>query len=261
MTAAEIIDKIQASVNCNWSAETVDTCKAGDPDTAVTGIATTFMSTQAVLEKAVAAGCNLVITHEPTFYHGGDDTGQLDGDAVVAAKQAYIDAHGLVVWRFHDHCHRHEPDMIVEGMVRAIGLGEPVADDFPVRFVIDPTTVGELARRLKSRLGANSVDIVGDPSMSVTRAGLSVGAPHSISQMKALRHEAVEVLIAGETREWETVPYVQDAAAQGKRKAMILLGHANSEEAGMKWIGEWLQDLVPDVPVTFIPAGDPFIDA
>ena len=43
------------------------------------------------------------------------------------------------------------------------------------------------------------------------------------------------MLVAGETREWETVEFTRDAVAAGKRKALILLGHANSEEAGMKY--------------------------
>ena len=41
-------------------------------------------------------------------------------------------------------------------------------------------------------------------------------------------------------------------------KALIILGHANSEEAGMKYCGTWLRRLVTEVPIKFIPAGDPF---
>ena len=41
-------------------------------------------------------------------------------------------------------------------------------------------------------------------------------------------------------------------------KAMIVLGHANSEEAGMEYCGKWLRQFVTEVPIKFIPAGDPF---
>jgi hypothetical protein len=41
-------------------------------------------------------------------------------------------------------------------------------------------------------------------------------------------------------------------------KALIILGHANSEEAGMKYCGTWLKQFVTKVPIKFIPAGDPF---
>ncbi len=47
---------------------TVDTFKAGDPDSRVNGIAVTMMATLDVLQRAAAHGDNLIITHEPTFF-------------------------------------------------------------------------------------------------------------------------------------------------------------------------------------------------
>ena len=69
VTAREVVARIQQHVGVAWHAETVDTFKAGDPDTPVTGIAVTMMATLDVLQRATAAGKNLVITHEPTFYN------------------------------------------------------------------------------------------------------------------------------------------------------------------------------------------------
>jgi hypothetical protein len=39
---------------------------------------------------------------------------------------------------------------------------------------------------------------------------------------------------------------------------MIILGHAISEEAGMNNCAKWLKTFVTEVPVEFIPAGEPF---
>ena len=55
-----------------WKAETLDTFKAGDPSTLVTGIVTTSTPTIGVLERAVKAGANFVICCEPTFYGRAD---------------------------------------------------------------------------------------------------------------------------------------------------------------------------------------------
>jgi hypothetical protein len=88
--------------------------------------------------------------------------------------------------------------------------------------------------------------------------GLSVGASGALGQMKMLQMDEVEVLVAGETCEWETVEYVRDASDAGMNKAMIVLGHANSEEAGMAYCGKWLRLFVTEVPIRFISAGDPF---
>lgn len=44
-TARQVIEQIQKNIGVPWRQETVDTFKAGDPGTAVRGIATTVMST------------------------------------------------------------------------------------------------------------------------------------------------------------------------------------------------------------------------
>ena len=68
----------------------------------------------------------------------------------------------------------------------------------------------------------------------------------------------MDVLVCGEIDEWETSEYVRDAVAQGKDLALIVLGHANSEEPGMKWLVESLGSRFPDVTITHVPVGDAF---
>jgi len=46
--------------------------------------------------------------------------------------------------------------------------------------------------------------------------------------------------------------------AAGQNKALILLGHAISEDPGMEECAMWLKTFLPGVPVEFVPAGDPF---
>ncbi|NQT87121.1 Nif3-like dinuclear metal center hexameric protein [bacterium] len=258
-TAREIVARIKQNVGCPWSEKTIDTFKAGDPDAPVTGVATTFMATMDVLRRAHAAGLNFVITHEPTFYNHMDETQSLAGDPVLTAKQTLIGKLGLVVWRFHDHWHRRRPDGITEGIVEALGWKGYQRKGQPQSFDIPQTTVGDLASRLAQKLESRVPRIVGDPAMVVSRVALVLGAAGSASQIGALQHDDVDVLVAGETREWETVEYVRDAVALGRKKALVLTGHAASEEAGMRFCAQWLESFVKDVPVGFIPAGDPFV--
>ena len=72
VTAQEIVDRIKKNIGVEWSSDDVDTFKAGDPSTVVTGVVTTSMATLDVLQKAVQAGANLVITAAPTFYSRAD---------------------------------------------------------------------------------------------------------------------------------------------------------------------------------------------
>ena len=267
-TAREVIERIKKSVGVPWSDQTVDTFKAGDPDTPVTGIATTFLATYDVLQRAAASGKNLVITHEPTFYEHREQTERLGNDPVLAAKRALIEKHKLVVWRFHDHWHKRRPDGIVEGMAKKMGLtpvrvdsGTTWGKDIPFEwppYRIPETTVGQLATAMKDKLKANVIRVVGNRDMKVTRVGFACGAVGSGVQMRMLQSDSVEVLLAGESPEWETTEYVRDAVAAGLRKAVIFLGHRNSEEAGMEYCARWLKEVVPEVPIEFIPAGDPF---
>ena len=258
ITAPQVVERIKRNVTCPWAQRTNDTFKAGDPDTRISGIAVTFMATYDVLRRASKAGCNLIITHEPTYYHGRDDKSRLAPDPVIKAKDRFIKDNGLVIWRFHDHIHRTEPDGIVKGMAESLGWSQYQRKDQPRLFQRDETTLKALAQELAKKFKGGSLRIIGKPEMRFSRFGLSVGASGTLGQMKMLQRDDVEVLVVGETCEWETVEYVRDASDAGMNKAMIVLGHANSEEAGMAYCGKWLRGFVKEVPIKFIPAGDPF---
>lgn len=259
-TAREVIALIQKNVGVPWTTPTVDTFKAGDPDTPVTGIAVTMMATYDVLEHAAAKGKNLIITHEPTFYNHQDTTADLEkqNDAVLRAKQDFIAQHHLVVWRFHDYWHRRKPDGILLGMTHALGWDRYQSADHPQLFVLPDTTLNGLAEAAKQKLNIRVVRVVGDPQMRLTKVALMPGAAGSDRQIQALESDDVEALVIGETREWETVEYVADAVSQHKRKALIILGHIPSEQAGMQECASWLRTFISGVPIDFIPASEPF---
>ena len=67
-----------------------------------------------------------------------------------------------------------------------------------------------------------------------------------------------DVIVAGETREWESVEYAADTVASGQKKGMIMLGRILSEDPGMNVCAEWLKILAPEVPVQWLPVGDPY---
>ncbi len=261
ITAREIIRRIQEHVGVPWHGDTVDTLKAGDPDTPVAGIAVTMMATMDVLQRAAASGKNLIITHEPTFYDHLDKAADLEAgksDPVLAAKRSFIKDHSLVVWRFHDYWHRRTPDGILEGMKHALGWDKFQDPAMPYVFTLPDTTVQALAADLTQRLGIHVLRVVGDPNLAVKRVALVPGSSGANREIRALEMPDVQVLVTGEPREWETVEYVADAASQGRAKALIILSHIPSEQAGMQECARWLETFVTEVPVEFIPTPDPF---
>ncbi|HET7891127.1 MAG TPA: Nif3-like dinuclear metal center hexameric protein [Candidatus Sulfotelmatobacter sp.] len=259
VTAREVVSEIEKRVGVEWQKDTVDTFKAGNPDTPVTGIAVTMMATMDVLQRASAKGLNFVITHEPTFYaHLDAPDGLPQSDPVWAEKRAFIEKHGMVVWRFHDHWHMRKPDGIEAGMVRALGWEKFQSPENQYLFVLPETTLKKLAEEVATKLDSRVVRVVGEPEMKVTEVGLSPGAAGFQRETHALERDDVQVLLVGETREWETVEYAADAVTQGRNKALIVIGHIPSEQAGMEECARWMKGFVNSVPIEFVPSRQPF---
>jgi putative NIF3 family GTP cyclohydrolase 1 type 2 len=258
-TAREVVAAIQEHIGIPWQKETVDTFKAGNPDAPVTGIAVTMMATMDVLQRAAANGQNFVITHEPTFYNHLDvPEGMAESDPVWKEKRDFIEKHGMVVWRFHDHWHMRKPDGILAGMVHAMSWEKYQQEENPYLFTMPERTLEALAAEVARKLNSPVVRVVGEPGIRVTRIAFSPGSAGFVRENHALEMDNVEVLLVGETREWETVEYAADAVSEGKKKALIVIGHIPSEQAGMEECARWLKTFVKDVPIEFVAAKQPF---
>jgi putative NIF3 family GTP cyclohydrolase 1 type 2 len=258
LTAGQVIDRIKANVGVPWRQQTVDNIIAGNPDIAVEGIATTMMATLDVLKRASAAGKNLVITHESTFFSHQDTIDQLTRDETYVYKLDFINKKGMVVFHFHDHWHARRPDGINAGMARELGW-EKYADPENQRlYTLPPTPLARLAQEIERKLQARTMRILGDPRLPVSRVLASWGYVSQFPGTNLIARPDVDALIAGETREWELVEYVQDMISSGKKKALIVIGHVLSEQSGMKLCAEWLKGFINEVPIEFVPATEPF---
>jgi len=260
LTAQQVIERIQkqlaaATPPVEWKTPTRDVFKAGDPETPVTGIATTVMSTLSILQRAAKAGKNLVITHEPTFWSDSDSTQELASDAVYQHKAEFIQKNNMVIWRFHDHWHARKPDAMLVGLAQVLGWNNP-ADDSQRLYNIKPTTLGAMVKDLESRLKFRAMRVIGDPDTKISKGAINVGST-SLQVVLKLMPEA-DVFIAGEPREWEGPEYLQDAVAMGQKKAMIIIGHQNSEDPGMRLCADWLKTFISEVPIEWLPTSEPF---
>jgi putative NIF3 family GTP cyclohydrolase 1 type 2 len=258
ITAGEVIARIKSNVGIPWREQTVDNIIAGSAGTPVHGIATTMMATLDVIKRASAAGKNMVITHEPTFYSHQDNIDQLKDDPVYRFKTEFIREHNMVSFHFHDHWHRRSPDGIALGMARELGW-ERYADPDDLRvFTIPQMPLARLAKNIQSRLKPRTMRVLGDPQLSIKRVNASWGYISQFPGITLAARADTDLFVCGETREWEVVEYVQDMIASGRKKALIVLGHVVSEQSGMKYCAEWLKTFIPEVPIDFIPASEPF---
>ena len=123
----------------------------------------------------------------------------------------------------------------------------------PRLYVLPATTLGALAADIARTLGDHAIRIAGDPAMKVSRVALGPG--YGMPPLTA----GVDVSVGGEIAEsGGNTEYVLDAVAAGQPQGMIMLGHMMSEDHGMREVADWLKTFLTDLPIAFIPAGEPF---
>lgn len=263
MNVKQVVDRIIEECAAPPLPQTCDQLMAGDWDSEVTGIACTFMATVEVIREAAARGANLIITHEPTYFTGADQTDWLADDEVYLLKHKLIQDTRINIWRFHDHMHLTKPDLIYYGLEKELGWDAYRMPDQKHCYVIPPTTVAGLSGFLKERLNVRIAQIVGDQNAKVERVGFlvgggSLGLGSDQMPMQLMKAQNLDVMVCGEILEWTLCAYVRDAAQLGLNKAMIVLGHNRTEEVGMQHLPEWLSARLPGMPVWFAEAGEPF---
>lgn len=254
-SAGQIIETIIKKTGSPQIPNTVDVIKEGNPETPVTGIVTTMFATMEVLKKAVAEKCNLIIVHEPLYYNHLDQTSQFQNDPVYLEKSRYIKENKLIIWRFHDYIHSMKPDGIMSGMVKKLQWEKYTVNGNLSQYLIPETTLEGLLKYLKQIFPANSFYVVGNREMKLSRVRFAAGAPGSSSHIRLLQDKNVDVVLAGESPQWETYEYMRDAVSQGKPKAIIFLGHVSSEEAGMDYCATWVKTFIKDVLVMYVESG------
>ena len=245
LTAGEVVERIMKNKGQPWiSTGFRDTFKIGNPDMVVTGISTSFGGNLSVLQASLKAGLNMLITHEPTFWTDGDVIGRVQDDPLYRYKLEWAEKNNIIVWRDHDNLHSMKPDMIFVGWSKAMGWQAYSTD--PVRnsaYTIPPTTLGELAKYVMARLRLRSVRVIGDPNLPVRKVVVARGS--------TLPDDA-DAKIASDIREWDAFEYARDAVYAGRKKGLIDISHDGFEDTGMQAFADFLQPLIPEVPVRYV---------
>ena len=286
ITAQDIVDRIQKTVGTGWKDSPVDTFLAGNRDSEVKGVATTFAPSLEVLRKAVASGKNMIVSRESPFWaraaaqirpgtgaiNAGPEAGgagrgpaSMDSDPVYRAKRDYIAENQLIVYRCVQNWDARRQDPQLLALAKAMGWekfykpsgGQPWAANNGF-FAIPPATLKQTAQNIKRSLNMKCIRVAGDPDIRVTKAALSHGMYWLADLQGLLAEPSVDLLVMGEPQwENELCLYNFDLQAAGQKKGLIVLGQEVSEEPGCGEMAAWLKSFVPEVPVEWIPAGEP----
>ena len=259
MKAFEIMNELCAMAleNSSWKPGegTCDTLKAGDACREAGKVAVTMFGTPDVIRAAAAWGADMMIVHEPLYYNHPDNHSD---EAQEVVKRALLEGTGMTVYRFHDHSHKARPDMITDGLVRAVfpelAAGDAYVSDPGHLTLTEPMTPRELARTFEQKLGIRRVRIVGAADEKCTHIALRPGDPGGV--LEELATDWCEVVVVGEACEWHHYEYARDAAQLGRKKAVLVLGHVGSERDGMAYIASLLAARLPDVEFRYFDCGE-----
>jgi len=259
VTVQDVMSRVQQALGGTPAPNTADGLKAGRADLRVTGIATAAMATVDVIRRASAAGCNLIVTFEPTFFARADQPSPANRatDPTFTGKRDLIEKSDVAIWRLHDQWMAQRPASLTTAFAEALQWQRyQTAATTPERVVVPSTTLRDLVAHVQKQLGAKGLRVIGRADLPVTRVVLSPGP--SAPAVTFTNLATADVILAGEPREWEGVEYVQDAIAAGQAKGMVLVGRVLSENPGMRAMAAWLTELLPGMRVQSLPVADPY---
>ncbi len=254
MTARDIHELLNSLETgwVNWEMS-VDTFKAGSPDTHATGIAVGWKANIGALKEATAKGCNVFVCHEPLYYdHRDEDKDICEKYDLIRAKRDWIDEHGIAVMRCHDVWDQMPGIGIPDSWASLLELGEPLpeSDGLFKAFDVSGRTAIDVAKQVAGgvcKLGQECVQLVGDPDAPVTRLALGTGAITPlqvfIDKLKA------DICIMTD----DGYNFCCDGGlAQDLGVPLIVVNHCVAEDHGMALLSEKLREEFADVDVHHI---------
>jgi putative NIF3 family GTP cyclohydrolase 1 type 2 len=266
MTAREIRDHFLSVGAWVDPDKTVDRIIIGDPDTPVTRALVSWISGFRAVREAVARGCQMLVTHEPTFWTHANELATVERWDPLSARRrladrklAFIEEHGLVVLRVHDTWDGMPEIGIPWAWVRHLGLGDrPVAvsrGSYQQRYDVEPVTLDALAARVAERtalLGEPAAQVIGAGDQMVSRVGIGTGCYCDIETFLALGCD-VSVVCDDGAWYWQ---WLQLAADCGH--AVIRVNHGVTEEPGMVTLTHYINEHLPGVTAEHLPHGASF---
>ncbi len=277
MKIRELIDRMIDMSGTQWQGRYVDRVTDrdrilwGNPEQECRGIVTTIYASVEVIEKAYAEGCNLIVCHEALFWNHGDHTDWLKDNTAFQKKKELLDRYGICVWRNHDHIHAGVKlgdvyrDGIFYGLSSMMGWNDYILDRddlMPTEFLIPEVSAHELAEQIMEKFHLETVRFIGNPETAVRRIHLPLhimGKPSDNDLIRKINDENINCLLCLELVDFTVSEYIHDAGMLKEDKCIFALGHFNFEEIGMEYYAGYIKEnIVSDIPVCFIQAGDYF---
>lgn len=249
--------------NASWvdPEATADAIEYGDPDKPVRRIGTGWTGCVANLRAAAADGCDLYITHEPSFCEFWDPQLKFRESAWGRARVRVLEESGMAQIALHDTWDVWPTWGIGDSWLSALDLGEPVAEA-QYRYQLDPslggmmmplfeipeTTVDAFAAWLAEKVRPyrqHGVAVMARADAPVRRVAVGAGCTTPSFEMIAL---GADTLVQPFDRAFQTITRIPcvDLGA-----SVIVLEHGVSEMPGMENMARYIEETFPDLEATF----------
>ena len=257
MITGQTVEEFLATFNPGGELNSEEGFLYGSGADKVQGICVCWMASRAAIEYAAQQDCNLIVCHEAlTFYDyplwGGEPPGP--PWPVDQVRLDLLDEHGIAVLRVHSTV---DPTHIGPTLWDIIGLPEPQFRGWAYsQHNITPTTVGELAARVRQALGMKHLRVTGETDQVVTNVGTAWGGGgldrHIDTWVEHLLPRGIQLLITGETSDFAQRYAVESGIA------LIETCHSASEDPGLERLAGDLAGRFPAVSVLFRPQEVPW---
>jgi len=227
---------------------TVDTFKIGDPAQAITKAGVCWYPSIETIRAAHEAGCNVLITHEPTFWNHTDPPGGWRDKDPGLAKRKFLEATGMVVLRAHDSWDNWPEIGIRDAWARFLGFEKRVyassENNFFGIYEVPKKPLRAFAQYVANKikpLGEESVQVIGDPQRIVSKPAIGVGC---ITPDVDIIEAGADVLIVcyDGASYWATRERLHEAGA-----AIITVEHGTTEMPGLESLCEHLAEKFPEI--------------
>ena len=265
MTANDILAFWKSAVPVGWES-TCDGVWYDDPKKEIRNIAVCFKLTFAVLKQATAFGADLIITHEPMWPLYDGEMRPDETDPVIRETDRILREAGIAILRLHDHAHLFPDDFIHMGFLARLGLeiaekADPMRLGFRQYTLATPMTARQLGYLVKEKYNIAHPRLSGNLDVPLTKITLALGGVGELGY-SVLRDTDTELFISGEIGELGTAFWNHGAAEMGLVKAVMALGHCESERYGMEVLADRmavrLSELGAQIGVQYIDTEDTY---
>ena len=211
----------------------------GHPQWPVHSILVALDPTPGVVEEAIRAGVNVIVTHHPLLFR---PLRKLDLATVSGALMQRLIEQKIAVITAHtnlDSVQGGINDILTEILgLTHITVLQPAATNEPhcglgrVGELAQPVPLGTLAAEIKKGMGLEQIRYAGDPKHRVTRVAVCSGSGSSL--LEVFLATSADVFVTGDVR------YHDARDIEAHHRGIIDIGHFESERIIVQYLAERL---------------------